>query len=241
MDKQTDTDRLAQRIQRQFNKGCVDYRLLADGDRILVALSGGKDSLMLVRLLAARARIHRPSITVEAAHVVMDNIPYETDTTWLKAFCASHGIRLHVLHAQFDETTDPRRTRCFLCARTRRRTLLSFAVDNEFNKLALGHHMDDILTTFLMNITFEGSTSTMPPLLPLDHYPVSIIRPMCLVHEELVSQLATRLDFARQKRVCPYEEVTQRAVMRQELRRLEAINPEARYSMWQAIQKHFDR
>ena len=67
-------------IKKRFNKGCVDYHLLEDGDRILVAVSGGKDSLLLARLLAERSRIFRPSICVEAAHVVMDNIPYETDS-----------------------------------------------------------------------------------------------------------------------------------------------------------------
>ena len=67
-----------QKVLKRFNKGCVDYRLLEDGDYILIALSGGKDSLELVRLLAQRARIYKPHIEVEAAHIIMDNIPYET-------------------------------------------------------------------------------------------------------------------------------------------------------------------
>ena len=67
-----------QKVLKRFNKGCVDYHLLEDGDRILIALSGGKDSLELVRLLAQRARIFKPHIEVEAAHIIMDNIPYET-------------------------------------------------------------------------------------------------------------------------------------------------------------------
>ena len=82
-----------QKILKRFNKGCVDYHLLEDGDRILIALSGGKDSLELVRLLAQRARIYKPHIEVEAAHIIMDNIPYETDRSYLQAFCAENGIR----------------------------------------------------------------------------------------------------------------------------------------------------
>lgn len=157
-----------QKILKRFNKGCVDYHLLEDGDRILIALSGGKDSLELLRLLAQRARIYKPHIEVEAAHIIMDNIPYETDRSYLQAFCAENGIKLHILHSSFDESTDPRKTRCFLCAWNRRKTLFEFAVNNGFNKIALGHHMDDILVTFLMNITFEGSHSTMQPSLPLN-------------------------------------------------------------------------
>ena len=72
-----------QKVLKRFNKGCVDYHLLEDGDRILIALSGGKDSLELVRLLAQRARIYKPHIEVEAAHIIMDNIPYETDRSYL--------------------------------------------------------------------------------------------------------------------------------------------------------------
>ena len=160
-----------QKVLKRFNKGCVDYHLLEDGDHILIALSGGKDSLELVRLLAQRARIYKPHIEVEAAHIIMDNIPYETDRSYLQAFCAENGIKLHILHSSFDESTDPRKTRCFLCAWNRRKTLFEFAVNNGFNKIALGHHMDDILVTLLMNITFEGSHSTMQPSLPLKHYP----------------------------------------------------------------------
>ena len=81
-----------QKILKRFNKGCVDYHLLEDGDRILTALSGGKDSLELVRLLAQRARIYKPHIEVEAAHIIMDNIPYETDRSYLQDFCAENGI-----------------------------------------------------------------------------------------------------------------------------------------------------
>ena len=78
--------KVERKVLKQFNKGCVDYHLLDDGDRILIALSGGKDSLELVRLLAQRSRIFKPHIEVEAAHIIMDNIPYETDRSYLQAY-----------------------------------------------------------------------------------------------------------------------------------------------------------
>lgn len=219
------------KITKLFNKGCVDYHLLEDGDRILIALSGGKDSLMLARLLAQRARIFKPHITVEAAHVIMDNIPYETDRTYLGEFCDELGIRLHILHSSFDESTDPRKTRCFLCAWNRRKTLFEFAVANGFNKIALGHHNDDIIVTYLMNITFEGSAHTMPPRLQMEHYPLQIIRPMCLVREDDIREVATELGFQKQKVSCPYEEVTNRKAMTDVFHHLQELNPEARYSL----------
>ena len=218
-------------LLRSFNRACVSYHLLSDGDRILIALSGGKDSLMLARLMAQRARIYKPKITVEAAHVIMDNIPYETDRSYLQNFCDELGIRLHILHSRFDESTDPRKTRCFLCAWNRRKTLFEFAVANGFNKIALGHHNDDIIITYLMNITFEGSAHTMPPILQLEHYPLQIIRPLCLVHEDDIREVAEELGFQKQKTLCPYEEETNRKTMAEVFHHLQEINPEARYSL----------
>ena len=224
-----------ERIRRQFNKGCADYHLLEDGDRILIALSGGKDSLELARLLSARARIFKPRIQVEAAHVIMDNIPYETERSYLENFCTDCGLKLHLLHTQFNENTDSRKTKCFLCAWNRRKTLFEFATKQGFNKIALGHHMDDILVTFLMNLTFEGSRESMKPIMQMEHYPVKIIRPLCLVHESDIKEVAQEHGFQMQKARCPYEETTNRTVMTAELHRLEQINPEARYSLWHAL------
>ena len=220
-----------ERVRKSFNKGCVDFHLLEDNDRILIALSGGKDSLMLAKLMAQRARIYKPKITVEAAHVIMDNIPYETDRSYLQDFCDELGIRLHILHSRFDESTDPRKTRCFLCAWNRRKTLFEFAEANGFNKIALGHHNDDIIITYLMNITFEGSAHTMPPILQLEHYPLQIIRPLFLVHEDDIREIAEELGFQKQKALCPYEEITNRKTMAEVFHHLQEINPEARYSL----------
>lgn len=228
MDKEKD-------ILKLFNKACVKYALLHDGDRILIALSGGKDSLMLTRLLAQRARIFRPHIEVEAVHVVMDNIPYDSDRTYLSDFCQQLGIKLHLLHTSFDESTDPRKTRCFLCAWHRRKAIFEFAVANHFNKVALGHHQDDILVTLLMNMTFEGSLTSMPPILPLQHYPLSIIRPLCLVRESMIADFAVAAGFHKQKVACPYEQTTNRSSMQSIFQQLEQINPEARYSMWHSL------
>lgn len=223
------------KIERLFHKGCVEYDMLQDGDRVLVALSGGKDSLMLLRLLAAQSKLYKPRVEVEAAHVVMDNIPYETDSAFLQEYCDVQGVRLHILHSSFDETKDGRKTKCFLCSWNRRKTLFTFASDNAFNKLALGHHQDDIIVTLLMNQMFEGSIQTMPPRLTMRHYPVTIIRPLCLVPEYMIEEEARRLAFARQKRPCPYETVTHRETVTRLFRQMEQINPEARYSLWHSM------
>lgn len=224
-----------ERIRKKFRQGCADYALLEDGDKILIALSGGKDSLELVRLMAEQARIHKPSITVEAAHVLMDNIPYETDCTWLQHFCQEAGVTLHILHTSFDETTDTRKTKCFLCAWNRRKALFTFASENGFNKIALGHHQDDILVTWLMNITFEGANFGMAPKVVMRNFPFQLIRPLCLVHEDWIREVANEQGFVHQKRLCPYETTTRRTDMTRIFHELEQLSPEARYSLWRAM------
>ncbi|MCM1372962.1 MAG: tRNA 2-thiocytidine biosynthesis TtcA family protein [Bacteroides sp.] len=227
------------RIRHLFNKACTQYHLLSDGDRILLALSGGKDSMTMAGLMAERARIFRPSIHVEAAHVIMDNVPYEADLKHMQEFCQGLGLRLNILHASFDEVTDTRKTRCFLCARYRRKMLMEYAQGHGFNKVALGHHMDDFLATMLMNVLYEGSFHSMSPSMSMQHYPLTLIRPMCLIPEQSIADMASAQDMVRQILPCPYEDKTRRSAMESLTRTLCSIHAEARQSMWHALEKGF--
>lgn len=226
-----------EKIQQLFRKACITYQLLEDGDRVLVALSGGKDSLELVRLLGRQSKIYKPRISVEVAHVVMDNIPYASDLDYLRQFCAEAGVQFHVLHTCFDEHVEgkPQKPACFLCSWHRRKALFQFATENGFNKIALGHHMDDFLVTALMNMTFEGQFSSMLPSMPMEHYPLTVIRPLCLIPESMIVDIAMRDGFHKQQKSCPHEHETQRTRMTHILHLLELENPEARYSIWRAL------
>ena len=102
-------------------------------------------------------------------------------------------------------------------------------------KIALGHHMDDILVTLLMNQTFQGAFSTMPPRLVMKKFDMTIIRPLCLVHEADLEALAAAHAYRKQVKNCPYEHDSHRSDMRDVLRRLEEMNPEARYSLWASM------
>ena len=106
------------------------------------------------------------------------------------------------------------------------------AKEHDCNKIALGHHMDDILETLLMNITYQGAFSTMPPRLVMNKFDMTIIRPMCLVHESDLIELAALHHYLKQMKNCPYESQSSRSDMKGILRQLEAMNPEARYSLW---------
>lgn len=228
----TEEEKILRRIGQRFNKGVVKYRLIDDGDKILVGLSGGKDSLALLELLAKRSRILKPKFAVVAAHVSMTNIPYQSDLEYLKQYAEELGVPFVHYETSFDPTTDTRKSPCFLCSWNRRKALFTVAKEQGCNKIALGHHMDDILETLLMNITFQGAFSTMPPRLEMRKFDMTIIRPMCLVHEADLIDMARIRNYHKQIKNCPYETQSNRSDMKEVLKTLEKLNPEARYSLW---------
>ena len=228
-------EKLIHTINRRFNKGVVEYGLIDEGDKILVGLSGGKDSLALLELLAKRSRIYKPRFSVIAAHVVMSNIAYESDTDYLRTFSEGLGVPFVSYETSFDPSTDTRKSPCFLCSWNRRKALFTIAKEQGCNKIALGHHQDDILETLLMNMTFQGAFSTMPPRLVMRKFDMTIIRPLCLVHEAELSELARIREYHKQLKNCPYEKDSHRTNMKEVLRTLERMNPEARYSLWNSM------
>lgn len=228
----TEEDKIMRRVEQRFNKGVVKYRLIEDDDKILIGLSGGKDSLALLELLARRSRILKPRFSVVAVHIGMTNIPYKSDLEYLKNYVEGFGISFIHYETSFDPSTDTRKSPCFLCSWNRRKALFTVAKEQGCNKIALGHHMDDILETLLMNITFQGAFSAMPPLLKMKKFDMSIIRPMCLVHEADLIEMASIRGFRKQIKNCPYESQSNRSDMKVILKSLEKLNPEARYSLW---------
>ena len=232
MAKLTEEELLFRKVEEKVKKAIFEYGLIVDGDRILIGLSGGKDSLALVDLLGRRSKIFRPRFEVIVTHIVMSNIPYRSDIDYLKSRADEHGLSFFVHETSFDASTDTRKSPCFLCSWNRRKALFTVAKEQGCNKIALGHHMDDILETLLMNITYQGAFSSMPPRLVMKKFDMTIIRPMCLVHEADLMELAQVRGYRKQVKNCPYESQSSRSAMKGILKQLEEMNPEARYSLW---------
>jgi tRNA(Ile)-lysidine synthase TilS/MesJ len=236
--------RLEHRLKERFVKAMATYHLIEDDDRILVGLSGGKDSLLLTELLANRAKIDHPRFSVEALHVRMENIQYETDTSYLQQFCDEQGVKLHLRTTRFEigeetvnDARDARRQKqpCFLCSWMRRKEMFNLAQELGCNKIALGHHQDDMLHTALMNLTFQGRFDTMPARLRMRKMPLTIIRPLCLIEEADIKAYAEIKGYQKQKKICPYETNSHRTDIKRLYDEIEQINPEARYSIWRAL------
>ncbi|WP_018108015.1 ATP-binding protein [Bacteroides propionicifaciens] len=227
--------KLIQKIDRKLVQGIREYGLIDEGDHILIGLSGGKDSLALTELLAGRSKLLKPRFKISVVHVVMTNIAYESDTSYFEEFTRALDVPLYIRETSFDPSTDKRKSPCFLCSWNRRKQLFELAKELGCNKIALGHHMDDMVATLLMNMTFQGSISSMPPLLQMNKFDMQIIRPMCLIEEKDLIDLATLRNYKKQVKNCPYESQTNRKVMGEVLKQLETISPQAKYSLWASM------
>ena len=230
----TERERLFKRLNERFVRAFVTYHLLADDDHVLIGLSGGKDSLLLTELLAKRSKIAHPRFKVEAVHVRMENIRYETSTDYLQQFCDDLQMPLHPVTTRFEPSDE--KPACFLCSWHRRKQLFNLAQALGCNKIALGHHRDDIIHTTLMNLTFQGRFGTMPALLKMKKMPLSIIRPLCLTDEADIRQYAELSGYEKQLKQCPYEHVTYRTSIAKLYADIERMNPEARFSIWKALE-----
>ena len=229
---------LERRIRERFVKAFATYHLLEDGDHVLVGLSGGKDSLCLLEMLARRAKIDHPRFRVEALHVRMENIAYETSTEYLEHFCQELNVPLHIRTTSFSSTPELRsKPACFLCSWNRRKVMFNLAQELGCNKIALGHHQDDLLTTTLMNLIYQGRFDTMPALLKMRKMPLSIIRPLCMVEESDIIRYAELRGYEKQVKRCPYEHDTNRTEMEKLFREIQQKNPDARHSMWNALNR----
>ncbi|MCR4808408.1 MAG: tRNA 2-thiocytidine biosynthesis TtcA family protein [Prevotella sp.] len=230
----TEQERLFRKINERFVKAFAAYQLLEDDDHVLVGLSGGKDSLLLTELLAKRARIQHPRFQVEAVHVRMENIHYETDASYLQNFCKQLDVPLHLVTTRFEEGQKPP---CFLCSWYRRKQLFNLAQELSCNKIALGHHQDDLLHTALMNLLYQGRFGTMPARLRMKKMPLQIIRPLCQVPETMIRQYAAVRGYQKMLKCCPYEHETNRTTARRLFEQAERDNPEVRYSLWNALER----
>ena len=228
---------LDHRILRKVREAIKRYQLLQPNDAVLIGLSGGKDSLALVHLLSIVRRHNNRSFRLEAIHIKMGNIDYQADFSYLETFCAQHEVPFHVIETAFEPDRNADRSPCFLCSWTRRKRLFEFAQQEGFNKIALGHHQDDILKTALMNLTFSGSFSTMPVALKMDKMPLTIIRPLCLNHEDDLRAFAQAHAFEPLRKICPYDHESTRTSIDQVMAQMQALNPESRYSLWHALEK----
>jgi tRNA 2-thiocytidine biosynthesis protein TtcA len=228
--------RLPARLNRKIGQAMHDYSMFAAGDTVLVAVSGGVDSLTLACVLSLwqkKAPIRFSLITHHIDHGFWrkDAVPVAPATV-IGRQLQSFGIHLEITAEK--EISEEMRT-CFLCARNRRSQLFDLARALGCNKIALGHHKDDLIETFFLNAIYSGNISTMVPRQDLFGGTVSIVRPMAYLEKSEVQQIAEELRLHPVKNLCPLSDDTHREKVRALLEKLYQEEPQAKSSVFAAL------
>lgn len=217
-------------------RACDDYGMIEDGDRIAVGISAGKDSLTLLCALAAMRRFYPKKYELVAITVGMG---FEgMDFSPIRAFCESLDVEYHVVNTEIAKIIfDVRKEKnpCSLCAKMRRGALHDAAKEFGCNKVALGHHFDDVVDTFMLNLFYEGRIGTFSPVTYLSNTDLYLIRPMIYMPESEVVYFTNRTTLPVIKSPCPADKNTKRETMKQMLAREEKLNRGLKYRIFGAI------
>jgi len=215
---------------------CVeDYNMISPGDKVAVGVSGGKDSLVLLQLLAGLRQYS--DFQLEAVTVDMG---LGMDFGAVQKFCEGLDVPYTIVKTQigpiiFDHRKE--KNPCSMCAKMRRGALNQAILDRGIRKVALGHHFDDAVETFLMSLLYEGRISCFQPVTDLDRMGVTQIRPMLYIHEKTVDNFATRMELPVVENRCPVDKHTKREEIKQLVYDLSKTYPDLKERVFGAMQR----
>jgi tRNA 2-thiocytidine biosynthesis protein TtcA len=214
----------------------VQYRMMDDGDRILVGVSGGKDSMALLWSLAERQR--RSPVHYDLFPVYVDPGFENGFAQALRVQCRDMGLDLRVESTNYGliaHSPENRENPCFLCARLRRKRLFEIAHELGCRKVALGHNKDDIIETFFMNICYAGEVSTMVPAQSFFKGLITVIRPLAFVEEDVIRRFVRQEGLSVFHNPCPSANRTKRQEIKELLRQLYRSNPKVKGNVFHAM------
>lgn len=229
---------MLQEIIGKTRKAMDDFNMIDDGDKIAIGLSGGKDSITLIHTLYYLRKFYPKKFDIMAITIHPGSETFKTDK--LEKMCKSLGIEYIVYNSNITDVVfniRKEKNPCSLCANMRRGMLNSIAIENGCNKIALGHHMDDVMETFLMSIFLNGKVHTFSPVTYLSRSDVKVIRPLVYVEEKLIRGVAKEKEFPVSSKCCPYDGFTKREYMKDLLKGLRKDIPRVREHVFGAIKR----
>ena len=229
-----------QEIMGYIRRAVEEYRMIEDGDTVAVGVSGGKDSVALLAGLAGVRRFIGIDFTLKA--VTLDNCfnGEEGDFSPIADLCGSLGVEYILARTDIGQIIFGERSEsnpCSLCARMRRGVLHDTAKANGCNRIALGHHFDDAVETFLMNLTREGRLDCFSPVTVLEDRGITLIRPLCLVSEREIGRAVRGSGLTAVKSRCPDDHATARQEMKELLWQLERKDPGTKERIFGALRR----
>lgn len=209
----------------KIKKASRDYGLIEENDTIAIGLSGGKDSTLLLYAMAVLKRILPCDFNIKAVSL---DLGWENDYSEMSAFCEQLEVPFTIIPSEigpliFEERKE--KNPCSLCARMRRGAINNWAHENGCNKVALGHHMDDVIETLLMSMFYEGRIRTFSPRSYLTRSEITVIRPMVYVEEETIIKIGRQLHLPLIVNKCPADGYTTRSDIKSLLSNLTIDNP----------------
>ena len=227
-----------QRLMGLVRRCVEDYHMIEDGDKVAVGVSGGKDSLVLLELLAALRGYHNKSFSLCAITIDMG---LGMDYSGIAEMCGRLEVPYTVIKTEIGPIVfDYRKEKnpCSMCSKMRRGALNQALLDLGCNKLALGHHFDDAVETFLMSLLYEGRISCFQPVTHLDRTGITQIRPMLYIHEKTVDSFAKRMDLPVLLNRCPVDKHTKREEVKELIYELVKTYPDLKERIFGAMQRY---
>lgn len=230
-----------QRILGKMRKAIEEYNMIDDGDKIAVCLSGGKDSITMLKGFKALQKFYPKTFDLIAISI---NPGFEFfDTNLLKNICNEINVPLFIEDAHIQEIVfDIRNEKnpCSLCANLRRGIINSVAGQNGCNKIALGHNQDDVLETFLLNLFYAGSISTFAPKSYMDRSQITLIRPLVYLPEKEIKRFIRKENITVMPKACPMDGVSKRENMKEFIFLKQKDIPMLRANLFGAIQRNIN-
>ena len=230
-----------QRILSHMRKAIEEYRMIEEGDKIAICLSGGKDSITMLHAFKNLQIFYPKKFDIIAVSV---NPGFEFfDTSFLENICNKIDVPLFIEKSNAKEIVfDIRKEKnpCSLCANLRRGVINSIANREGCNKIALGHNQDDVLETFLLNLLYAGNIGTFSPVSYMDRSKVTLIRPLVYTPEKEIKRYIKRNDISVMAKVCPMDGTSKREDMKNLIFSLSKNIPMIRANLFGAIQRNLE-
>lgn len=229
---------MLQKVIGQARRAAQDFNMIEDGDKIAIGLSGGKDSLTLLYTLYNLKRFYTKKFDIMAITIHPGSDTFKTDE--LEKLCKQLEIEYVIYKSDIAQVVfDIRKEKnpCSLCANMRRGMLNSIAIENGCNKIALGHHSDDVMETLLMSLFLNGKIYTFSPVTYLSRSNIKVIRPLIYVSEKDIRAISRQQNFPVMGKCCPYDGITKREYMKDLITDLRKDIPKIRENIFGAIKR----